>query len=277
MAIRLDLGRLLIEDKSLNQYKKLRQQLKKEKAMLFFDIETSPNLVWTYPLRNIHVLDHGNIEEAGKITHIAYKFEGHPTQLLTWDFKKGQGDDTRILTEFHKVISQAKVIVGQNSDNFDIKWLRWRLNMLNLPPLSDIITLDTLKLARQSFYAPTLKLDYRSQVYGLGGKIKQDMGDCIAVAKGDKKATHLRGIYNKKDVEDTAKVFWKELSQYKKLPFNLQNLLDRTDNSGLHSCGQCGEYKFQKHGIRPTLTGFKQRYRCMNCGHCWTDTKVTKR
>lgn len=255
----------------MNNLKQLQKQIKQKKIkLLFYDIETSPILVWTYALGKTH-LSQDQIEEDSKITSIAYMFEGDTNpKYLEWDWNGKTGDDSSMLEEFVHIYNSADIIVGQNIDGFDNKVLQWRLNVLNLTPANAQVTIDILKMSRRFFRGSSAKLDYRSKVHGFGGKIRQTMADCIAVAKGDKKISKERIIYNLKDVEDTRKIFWKELPYYPKLPVNFGVVVNQ-DNT---ACPQCGSNKIQKRGFTISLKGRKCKYQCQDCGKWWTDSKL---
>lgn len=248
---------------------KLRQAIKdKGVRVLFWDIETSPMLIWTHYIGNKVSINHRQIEKESRIISIQYKFEGDKkVSYLAWD--KNQ-DDSKMLEAFVKILNSATVAIGQNSDAFDYRVLNWRLNLLELQPLAELTTLDTLKLSRSAFRAPAHRLDYRSSQYGFGGKDKMEFDDWIKVCKKDKKALKKMITYGCKDVDDTQKIFWKELPYYKKLPVSLASLVkeDRT------CCPRCSEARHRKFDVYPTKIGNKIRWECKNCGNIWKDTRT---
>ena len=228
----------------------------------YFDVETSPVLVWTYSTHDVYI-PHGQIEQDKKITSVAWMFEGEKKpHILEWGKKR---DDKPMLTEAVKVLNSADILIGQNSDGFDIKTIQWRLNVLRLPPLNNVTSIDTLKLSRKAFLGSSHTLDYRSRVYDLGGKIKQDMDNCIAVAKGDRKQQAIRMIYNIKDVLDLREIFWKELD-YTVLPKYLVNMLHLfIKNKTPEFCIKCASRKQARYNV----TQVKNYMNCDNCGHRW--------
>lgn len=254
---------------SIDRVRELKALIKRLKLkVLFIDIETSPILGWFYALGKTHIGD-VQIEQDSMVTSISYMFEGEKKpHILTWDFKAKQGEkDKQMLIKIVEIMNSSDIIIGQNGDNFDLKTLQWRLNVLNLTPREEILTLDTLKLSRKSFRPPCHKQDYRSKKYGFGGKIPQDMTDCILVAKGDKARSSRRAVYNIKDVLDLRRIFWKELNYYIRLPSWFIGLL-----TGIKSkCPDCGSLRSIRHGKRVSKSqGEQQRVKCTECARVWT-------
>ncbi len=257
----------------MDRYKILKQKIKDQKLkVLFYDIETSPMLVWTFMIGQKVSLQHKQIEQESKVISIQYMFEGDKkATALTWD----NGDDSKMLEKFAHILNSANLVIGQNSRSFDQKVLNWRLNVLNLTPLTDVVMLDTLTLARNSFRAPSNKLDYRSHVYGFGGKDKMELADWIGVVKGNKKSLKKMVKYGIKDTEDTQKLFWKELPYYKSLPISLAALV-KEPKEAKPSCPRCAAAKQKKFDVYPTASGNKLRFECRGCGHIWKDSKQLK-
>ena len=87
---------------------------------LFFDIETSPNIMFAWTAGYKLNLPPDNIIKERAIMCICYKWEGDK-QVHSLEWKKG--DDKKLLTDFMKIMNKADEIIGHNSDNFDIKWV----------------------------------------------------------------------------------------------------------------------------------------------------------
>lgn len=170
------------------QYAKL-QALRRENQFkrLFFDIETSPNIVYSWRIGyNINLQPHDIIEER-KIICISYKWEGEEKiHSLTWD--KNQCDK-QMLIDFIEVMNQADEIVAHNGDRFDEKWIRTRCIFHRIHTFPKYKTLDTLKKAKYGFNFNSNKLDYIAQFLGVGAKVKHSVFDMWkGVLNGDKEA-----------------------------------------------------------------------------------------
>jgi hypothetical protein len=139
---------------------------------LFADIETSPNIVFSWRTGYKINLSHENIIHERKIICIGYKWEGEKkVTVLRWDSEQ---NDEMMLRQFIKIAEEADEIVGQNLDSFDIPWVRTRCLILGLPHFPPVKTLDTLQWARKYYYFNSNKLDYLAKVLGFGGKLRTD-------------------------------------------------------------------------------------------------------
>lgn len=172
----------------------------REPRTLFFDIETTPFVSYTWGLWETDVV---KIMENSYILCVAYKWEGGKMQFL-----KSNGNDKKLCTQLHKIFSQADVIVAHNGDRFDIKKTNARLIFHGLTPPKTYKTIDTLKVAKRHFAFPRNKLDSLGEFFGLGRKVKHegiDLWDkCM---KNDQDAWRRMERYNKQDVVLLEKVY----------------------------------------------------------------------
>jgi len=141
---------------------------------LFWDIETSPNVVLSWRVGYKLNIDQANIIKERAIICIGYKWEGDDTaHVLQWD--KHQ-DDKAMLVRFLAVANDADEMVAHNGDGFDMPWFRARCAYHGLQPMPDYKTVDTLQWARRKFYFNSNKLDYVARFFGIGSKIKTEFG-----------------------------------------------------------------------------------------------------
>lgn len=139
---------------------------------LFWDIETSPNVVLAFRAGYDVTINHDAVIEERKIICIGYKWEGEKNvTVLRWD--KNQ-DDRQMLREFLAVANQADEMVHHHGDRFDMPWFRTRCLILGFEPIPPYKTIDTKAWASKYFYFNSNKLDYLSKVLGYGGKLKTD-------------------------------------------------------------------------------------------------------
>lgn len=159
------------EIKLLDTYEKIMAEKNRPKRKLFFDIETSPNMVFSWRIGREISLSHDDILKERAIICVCWKWDGDKeVHHLQWN----KGDDKELLKKFAKIIDSADEVIGQNSDRFDIKWLRARCLYHNIPLSPKFNSIDTLKMAKSGFYFNSNKLDYMGQFMGFGGKIKTD-------------------------------------------------------------------------------------------------------
>lgn len=235
---------------------------------LFFDIEVSPNVVYSWNIGETR-LSHDNIIKERAIICICYKFEGDSKiHSLTWN----KGDDKKLLEDFSKIINSADEVIGHNGDNFDIKWIKARAIYHRISIIPDIQSIDTLKIARKGFRFNSNKLDYLGQYLGLGKKI--DHGGFALwkeVLNNSKPALDKMVKYCKQDVNLLEKVF-QALNKYT-LPkahialYNGGSILD---------CPNCSSKRTISNGLRITATGLsKRRLQCLDCGKYFSIPETT--
>lgn len=240
---------------------KKNKETKEPFKRLFFDIETSPNIVFSWNVGYKLNISHDNIINERAIICICYKWE-HESKVheLHWN----KGDDKKLLIEFAKIMNQADEIIGHNGDNYDIKWVRARCIYHSIPLIPDFQSIDTLKLSRKGFRFNSNKLDYIASYLGLGHKM--DTGGFglwkSIVLDNDKKAMNTMIAYCKKDVALLEQVF-KKLS-----PYVLHKSHKAVHQGGEpHNCPECGNTHCISNGVRIMANGLKKRrMHCQDCG-----------
>ncbi len=240
--------------------------------VIVYDIESNFNIGKFFDLTPERISP-SNIIQERYIICVAYKeFGKKGTKVISVlddkdRFQDNPNDDFYVVTEIHKVLSEADAIIHHYGDNFDIKMLNSRFIYHGLPPLPPIIQIDTYKIARRHFKFNSNKLDYLGNYFGVGGKISTS-GDlwhrCLA---GEESAIKEMMRYNKQDVDLLEQVYIK-LAPYAPAKLNL-SLFDRG------ACPLCGEYSLEKRGTRRTVTTVWQRYQCSACGH-WSQSSLEK-
>ncbi len=141
--------------------------------ILFYDIETSYNIVKAWRTGYQVTLLHNSVIEERKIICISYKWEGDDNVYnLQWDTNQC---DKSMLQEFVSVLNEADLIVAHNGDKFDIKWIRTRALAHGIPMLLNYPQFDTLKVAKKKFYFNSNKLDYISEYLGFENKLPTGM------------------------------------------------------------------------------------------------------
>jgi len=179
---------------------------------LFWDIETSPNIVTSWRIGHKIDLSTDNIIKERAVICICWKWEGEDKVFhLTWN---KQQSDKQMLKTFISELQKADEIIGQNSDNFDEKWVRTRCIYHDIPMLPKYTSIDTLKLARKGFKFNSNRLDYIGKYLGVGQKIKTeyDLWKKICLLN-DQEALKAMVEYCKQDVILLEEVF-KKLQKY---------------------------------------------------------------
>ena len=230
---------------------------------LFYDIETSYNIVKAWRVGyNLSLQPEDIIKERAIIT-IAYKWEGEDdVTVLSWN----KGCDKKIIEDFVKVMSEADELVGHNVDRYDTKFIMARALKHNIPVLPKYQSTDTLKLAKKHFMLNSNKLDYIAQYLGIGHKTKHrglSMWDDI-ILRNDPKALEEMIEYNVQDVFLTEQVY------HKLMEYSLPKVNHASKQTGdKHTCPQCGSDHAELHKTYISSAGTKTRL--MNCLNCSTN------
>jgi hypothetical protein len=233
------------------------KRIKLPYKLLIYDIETKLLKAWIWRLGE-QVVRHDQLDQGYNrdgIISIAYKWYGEKETFVL------HGDHA--IEKFDKIIRQADVVLGKNSDRFDVKHINTQRMLQGLKPMPEWLDIndDLEKQLRKYFTFPSQSLDYVSKLFGLGGKVKMERQDWIDIAnlellnklsnlcphdcfvlfgavpaviiqKGEKALKKML-FYNKKDVTDTEKVLVKVLP-YIKLKKNA-NVMN--DGKGCILCG----------------------------------------
>ena len=234
---------------------------------LFYDIETSYNIVKAWRIGyNINLNMDDIIQERAIIT-IAYKWEGEEdVTVLSWD----KGCDKKIIEDFVKVMAEADELVGHNVDRYDTKFIMARALKHNISVLPKYQSTDTLKLAKKHFMLNSNKLDYIAQYLGIGHKTKHrglSMWDDI-ILRNDPQALEEMIEYNVQDVFLTEQVY------HKLMEYSLPKVNHASKQTGdKHTCPQCGSDHAELHKTYVSGSGVKTRL--MGCKSCSTNFTIS--
>ena len=255
--------RLKKNSKALREYLKL--NMEKPIRRLFFDIETSPMIVYSWRVGYNINLPYDNVINEWKVICISYKWE-HENEVknLTWD--KNQCDK-KMLEEFVKLANSADELIAHNGDRFDIKKVRTRCIYHRIPMFPKYRSLDTLKKARGNFSFPNNKLDTIAQYLGVGAKLKHEGFDMwVKCMQNDKQA-----------LKDMVKYCDMDIVVLEDVYLTMQNYIKPNTHAGVvngglkHSCPVCGN----EHDLTLVKNDVTQKgtisrvMECDNCGHVY--------
>jgi len=228
--------------------------------ILFLDIETSPNRVFSWGLGKVYLRPENIIEER-KIICISYKWAGEK-KVTSINWGKNQNDKS-LLQKISKVLLEADEIVAHNGDKFDLKWINGRLLYHNLSPLGPLTSSDTLKMSRKVFYLNSQKLNYLSQYMKLGKKAVTggySLWKNIVLNKCPK-ALKKMIKYCEQDVKLLEKV-------YNRIVKFSPNIKRKSKFPKVHAiCINCKSANLIKYGTYTSKIGKKyQKFMCHDCG-----------
>ena len=237
---------------------------------LYFDIETTPNLTYTWGIGKQYV-GHDSIAKERKVSIISYMWE-HDLKMHRLSFDLSKHDlskydddaDKEILTKFCEVYKTAQETVAHNGVKFDLGMIRSRLVKYGLPNIAPIIITDTYLNAKHIRFN-CHKLDYLGKYLGVGQKLDSKLADWIGIMNSSKAALKRQGLYCDGDVRLLYKVCQK-LRPY---------ILTKVPHESVHdlNCPHCGSKKIHVHGYKVSAAGKKRQYQCQDCGrYCLSKT-----
>jgi len=238
--------------------------------ILYYDIETAPNLSYVWGHFEQNVIDH---EREWYMLCVSYRWEGEKkTEVCSLiDFPeayaKDPENDYHVVKKLWDLIDEADIVVAHNGDRFDMRKANARFVWHNLGPTSPVKQIDTLKVARRYFMFNSNKLDHLGQHLGLGRKVDtggfETWAGCM---RGDKKSWKTMIKYAKQDVDLLREVYLKLRPWMVNHP-NL-NVYD-----GGCDCPTCGSSNLQKRGFKYTQVATYQQYYCNDCG-AWSRDRL---
>lgn len=241
--------------------------------VLLFDIETSAIKahVWGGYEQNV---GRNQVREDWYLLSWAAKWHGEDKvyyEDVRKSAKSNPSKDKNILKGIHALLMEADIVVGHNSNKFDIKKLNARFIKYGMSPVTHYKKVDTLSIARKNFNFTFNTLAYLAEYLEVGESKSEHkkfpgMELWNACMDGDKttrnEAFEEMELYNKKDVTVLEKV-------YDKLaPF--ENSLKFSAYHQTNACS-CGSKTFVKDGIIYLASGAFQQYVCKGCGKHFKD------
>lgn len=247
-----------------SQYKKLKDLDTYGIKRLFYDIETSPMVVYSWRIGYKLSLSHDNIINDWKVICISYKWEDEDKVYnLKWD--KNQCDK-KIIEKFVKVLDEADEIVAHNGDRFDIKKLRTRAILHRIPMKPNYRSLDTLKKAKSHLSFNSNGLNSIAKDLGVGEKLAHTgFKMWVDVLNKDKEALKMMCDYCNVDVVVLEDVYH-ALQSYIKHNTNVS-----THNGGLKcACPNCASEDIILNKNNFTSLGtIKREMFCKSCGYVY--------
>lgn len=249
--------------------KKRKQHGRKMPKILLFDLETLPleAYVWSLWQDNVGL---NMVKKDWSILGWCAKWYGED-EIFYEDVngQKDLRDDKKILKNLHKLLDEADIVVGHNSDAFDVKKLNARFILNGMKPPSSYKRMDTKKMAKKHFSFTSNKLSYLTD----------------NLCKRYKKLTHSNfpGFKMWEECLKKNKEAFKELKEYNiydvlsleelfsiMLPWESSTIFDVYGSSDENIC-TCGNKKFKKSRFHYTQTGKFQKYKCTKCGAEYRD------
>lgn len=238
---------------------------------LFWDIETSPNVVYSWRIGFNINLSHENILSERKVICIGFKWEGERNvRVLRWDRNH---DDKQMLREFLEVANEADELVAHYGNGFDLPWFRTRCIIHGFEPIPLYKTVDTKAISSKHFYFNSNKLDYLGHILGYGRKNETDFQLWIDVLNDKPGALDYMCRYCGRDITLLERV-WKRFSCYVKPRSHAGVMLGMEK----WTCPHCASDHVVVHKRRVTSSGTVQHQMvCAKCGGYYTISDSAKK
>lgn len=227
------------------------------RKLLVIDLETGPNIVFTWGLWNQNIAIN-QIIEPGRVLCFAAKWHGDEKTVFYSEHKHGH---EAMIRAAHRLMSEADAVVGWNSQRFDTRWLNAEFRKYRLNRPAGYKQVDLMRSQKKYQFLPSNKLDYAARNLGLGGKVQtggfQLWRDCLA---GDKAAWKVMEEYNRADVELTDAVFADMLQG---------GWVSGLPNMSVYAgdvCPHCASERRQAERNYETGTRRYHKWVCLDCG-----------
>lgn len=177
--------------------------------ILVYDIETSRTTAkvwWT----GKQYVNHKSLRSEPAIISISWKWLGEDKiYALTWDKSHC---DKAMLEEFLSEYNSADMIIGQNNDRFDNKWVNARAMKHNLDINTFVKSFDIMKQTKRLFRLPSYSMDYITKYLNVENKLVHEglhMWDMIEDGSEEEQKEYLQKMidYNIGDIVSTEAMY----------------------------------------------------------------------
>lgn len=233
--------------------------------ILLYDIETTPNLSYTWAKYQQDVIAFKNEWE---LLSFSYKWLG---EKEIYAVGRDNFTEEALTLRLHQLFDEADVLIAHNGDKFDQKKVNAKFLEYGLNPPAPYKSVDTLKIAKRYFKLNSNKLDDIGALLGVGRKVQTGgFSLWLGCMENDPKAWVKMLRYNKQDVILLEKIYKKLLPWIDNHP--ALNVI----GSRPQSCPKCGHSKLEARGWAVTKVAKRRRYQCKGCGG-WSQGRTSHR
>ncbi len=181
----------------------------KEDKIMVYDIETSRVQVKTWWTGKQYI-NHSQLKSEPTIISIAWKWIGEDkVHWLTWDKNHC---DKEMMVKFLKEYNSASMVIGQNNNSFDNKWINTRAAKHGLHITRFVKSFDIYRMAKRYFRLPSYSMAYMAKYFGLTLKQSHEgihMWDMIEDGTAAEQKEYLKKMvdYNKGDIVTTEELY----------------------------------------------------------------------
>lgn len=244
----------------------------KELKVLYWDLETSPELGWVWGRWKQNLGDI-QVERYSHLLSASYAFNDEPVQGSRLSVEDvANEDDLTVVIDIVQAINKADVIVSFNGKKFDLKVLKTRMIKWGLPPLKPVKHLDVMQIAKAQMRFPSNSMDNIAKYLGYS-ELKVATGGFDLWKRSMNHRNHIECDkalesmlhYNKGDISVTRNLF-KQFQGWS-TGVNIGAIVNQlTPESQTLRCTKCGsDDMFVEDGFAYTATNGFQLYRCGCC------------
>lgn len=177
--------------------------------VMVYDIETSrikADVWWT----GKQYVNHKQLRNEPAIISISWKWVGEDeVHSLTWD--KNHCDE-KMMKKFLKEYNKASMVIGQNNNSFDNKWINTRAAKHGLHVDRFVKSFDIYRMAKRYFRLPSFSMAYMANYFGLTPKQSHEgmlMWDMIEYGDKEEQKEYLKKMvdYNVGDIVTTEELY----------------------------------------------------------------------
>ncbi len=231
--------------------------------IILFDIESTPleSYTWTKYINGPVI----KVKKDWQLLSFALKELNKGSVQV---YSRRNMTERQLVKKMRDVFMDADVLVAHNGDSFDIKKVKAKFIEFGLKPVPHKSSIDTKKLAKQSFAFTGNSLDELARLLKVGSKVKHSGFElwerCMA---GEVAAFKEMEAYNKHDVVLLEGVYNK-LQPWAKNHPNVSVMQGRPE-----ACPKCGHGTLQARGKHFTGKRLVHRFMCKGC-YGWTNGKA---
>jgi len=226
--------------------------------ILAWDIELTPMTVYSWSLWP-NFIPIQQIEKPQQVMCFGARWYGQSKVHFKSVYHQ---DKQTMLDSIHALLDEADAVLSWNGAGFDTKHINREFIEAGMAPPSPYIEIDLMRVAKRKFKFASNKLDWVSQMLGVGQKVQHE------------------GFQLWLDCMDNKPSAWKKMKEYQLQDVNLlidlyEKLRPWIDNhpnvntavdDGIDRCVACGSQHVVIAGTRVTGTGKYRRYQCQDCG-----------
>ena len=241
--------------------------------VLVLDIETFPLESYTWGIWEQNVgLE--QIKTEATIASFGAKWLGKKELIFAHTGGRGAAevrDDRILMPPLWNLLHKADMVVAQNGNAFDMKWINARLLVHGYGPYSPVKLYDTLLVAKRFFRFTSNKLAWQSKYLTDTPKDEHKKFPgfelWLECMKDNPAAWAEMKKYNLRDVVATEKLYLKQRAWASNHPN-----LGTYDWSLATVCPRCASSNVEADGYKTLQAGVYVQYHCLDCG-AWSRGK----